>query len=130
MVAAGAPATVAALDGTGGSNRTQAADPVPRLPQRGVRQAHQHQSRQAVLDIGLDLHRVTLHTDHRDGMGARHRDLSHPPHMLDLVATGRITHQPDHVDAHLVEEHAVRDQPADGQPPQPRLLAPADRVQR
>jgi hypothetical protein len=40
--------------------------------------------------------------------------------VLELVTTRLVPDQPDHIDAHFVEEHAVRDQPPDREPPQPR----------
>jgi hypothetical protein len=52
------------------------------------------------------------------------------PNVLKLVMTRLIPDQPDHVDAHLVEEHAVRDQPPDREPPQPGTLAPGDGLER
>ena len=50
--------------------------------------------------------------------------------MLNLVVAGLVPDQPDRVDAHFVEEDAVRDQPLDRKPPQPGPLAPADRLKR
>jgi hypothetical protein len=50
--------------------------------------------------------------------------------MLHLVRARFVDDEPDDVDAHLVEQHTMRDQPQRGQPPQPGALGTRDRLQR
>jgi hypothetical protein len=40
-----------------------------------------------VLDVSLDLHRMSLHADERDGVCAGEPHLAHPPQMLDREVT-------------------------------------------
>jgi len=63
-------------------------------------------------------------------MGAGDWHLAHPSHVLDPVTARLVPDQPDHIDAHFVEEHAVRDKPPDREPPQPGALAPGGRLER
>ena len=55
----------------------------PRLTQGGIRQAHQQQPWEPVLDVGLDFDRMTLHPDQRDRVGAGDGHSAHPPHVLE-----------------------------------------------
>ena len=50
--------------------------------------------------------------------------------MVDGELSGRALEHADDVDAHLVEQHPVCHQPADGKPPQPSSFAPVDGLQR
>ena len=58
-------------------------DPVPCLTQRRVGQAHQEESREPVLDVGLNFDRVTLYPDQGDRVGAGNGHSAHPPHVLE-----------------------------------------------
>src|ERR1039457_263071 len=73
---------------------------------------------------------MSLHADEGHGMAAGQRHLAHPADMLDRETARGAREHPDDVDAYLVEEHAVRDHPANRQPPEPAPLLPGDRLDR
>src|SRR5216683_3075997 len=63
-------------------------------------------------------------------MCAGQRHLAHPADMLDGELAGSLADEADHVDPHLVEEHAMCHKPEDREASQPFVLRPADGLER